>query len=82
MNEKEKRHISKFLSLVLRHQPDYINLQLNENGWAEVTQLIEKAKTRQVNFSLKELDEVVDTNDKQRFAFNTDKTMIRANQGH
>ncbi len=82
MNEKDKKQISKFLSLVLRHRPEYINLDLNENGWANVEALIEKAKSRKVNFSLEELNEIVSTNDKQRFAFNEDQTMIRANQGH
>jgi putative RNA 2'-phosphotransferase len=82
MNEKNIKRISKFLSLVLRHRPEYINLQLNENGWANVNELIEKAKTRKVNFSIAELNEIVVTNDKQRFAFNDDNSMIRANQGH
>lgn len=82
MNEKDKRRISKFLSLVLRHRPEYINLQLNENGWANVDELIEKAKSRKINFSIEQLNEIVATNDKQRFAFNDNHTMIRANQGH
>lgn len=82
MNEKNKKQISKFLSLVLRHQPEYINLELDKNGWADVSELIEKARTRKVNFSAIELNEIVITNDKQRFAFNEDKSKIRANQGH
>ena len=43
MNEKDKKQISKFLSLVLRHQPDYIDLHLNDNGWADINELIEKS---------------------------------------
>ena len=82
MNNKEKRHISKFLSLVLRHKPKYINLELDENGWAEVNELIEKAKSKHMHFSFNELKDVVATNDKQRFAFNEDHSKIRANQGH
>ena len=82
MNEKDKKQISKFLSLVLRHQPDYIGLHLNENGWADVNELIEKSKLKNLNFSFEELEEIVVTNDKQRFAFNEDKSKIRANQGH
>lgn len=82
MNEKDKKRISKFLSLVLRHQPDYIDLQLDKNGWAYVDALMEKSKTRNIHFSKDELYAVVKTNDKQRFAFNDDSTMIRANQGH
>ncbi len=82
MNDKEKKHMSKFLSLVLRHKPKYINLELDENGWAEVDELIEKAKSRHMHFSFDELIEVVTTNDKQRFSFNQNNTKIRANQGH
>ena len=73
---------SKFLSLVLRHKPEEIGLQLNEEGWANVNELLEKAAQHGVNISLALLDEVVSSSDKKRFAFNADKSHIRANQGH
>jgi len=82
MNETEKKKISKFLSLILRHQPEAIHLELDENGWADIEELREKSARNKINFTLEELDEVVETNNKQRFAFNEDKTKIRANQGH
>lgn len=82
MTEPEKKKISKFLSLILRHQPETINLTLDENGWANVDELREKCSKNKINFTLEELDEVVETNDKKRFIFNEDKTKIRANQGH
>jgi putative RNA 2'-phosphotransferase len=80
--EKQLKHISKLLSLVLRHQPEAIGISLNENGWADVPELIKKinATGNTIDFAL--LQTVVDTNDKKRFIFNEDKTMIRANQGH
>ena len=34
------KHISKFMSLVLRHKPEEIGLQLDESGWAAVEELI------------------------------------------
>ena len=71
------RKISKFMSLVLRHRPEKIGLKLDENGWADVQELITK-----MNINLQELEYVVENNDKKRFAFNEDKTKIRANQGH
>jgi len=82
MNEKETKSISKFLSLVLRHSPETIGLKLDENGWADVEELISKCsqKGNKLNFEL--LDYVVENNDKKRFAFNEDKTKIRASQGH
>ncbi|UKN03871.1 RNA 2'-phosphotransferase [Paracrocinitomix mangrovi] len=82
MTENEKKHISKFLSLVLRHQPTLIGLELNDSGWADVSEVIEKSKLKNVVFNVDQLKEVVETNDKKRFAFSDDGLMIRANQGH
>lgn len=82
MNEKETKIISKFLSLLLRHKPEKIGLTLDKNGWAIVEELINKSKKTGVLFSKEDLELIVKTNDKQRFAFNEDKTKIRASQGH
>lgn len=84
MNEKIAKSVSKFLSLVLRHSPETIGLKLDENGWADVEELIEKCnkKGSQNQMTAELLDYVVENNDKKRFAFNEDKTKIRASQGH
>lgn len=82
MNEQHKKKTSKFLSYVLRHHPELINLNLDENGWANVDELITKSNNDSQGFTFEELDEIVETNDKKRFVFNEDKTRIRANQGH
>jgi putative RNA 2'-phosphotransferase len=82
MNEKRKTHISKFLSLVLRHKPEEIGLTLDENGWANVNDLLEQSAKANNNFTFEELEEVVETNDKKRFAFDETKSKIRASQGH
>lgn len=76
------KHISKFLSLVLRHKPEEIGINMDSEGWVDVKELLEKcsAKKRYINLEL--LQQIVNTNDKQRFAFNHDHTRIRANQGH
>ena len=74
--------ISKFLSRVLRHRPEKINLILDENGWAEVSELIEKANSAGIRLSEEMLHQIVEQNDKKRYAFNEDETRIRANQGH
>lgn len=79
MTEQHKKKISKFLSLILRHQPEKIGLALDENGWAMITDILNKSKVR---CTFEELVEVVTTNDKQRFALNDNQTKIRANQGH
>ena len=73
---------SKFLSLVLRHKPEEIGLQLDENGWANVQELIEKANKKNVALSIELVEEIVEKNDKKRFSFNEDHSRIRAVQGH
>lgn len=80
--EKQLKQISKFMSLVLRHKPETIGLQLNENGWADVQELIDKMNATGADVTLELINTIVETNDKKRFVFNEDKTMIRANQGH
>jgi len=82
LKKNETISISKFLSLVLRHKPEIIGLQLNENGWADVAALIDKMNAHNFKITPAILNEVVATNNKQRFAFNEDKTKIRASQGH
>jgi putative RNA 2'-phosphotransferase len=83
MNEQQKKKVSKFLSLVLRHKPEIINLNLDENGWTDVDELLTKSKRdSHQGLTFEELEEIVETNDKKRFIFNEDKTRIRANQGH
>ena len=84
---KEKRikmnltSTSKFVSLILRHKPETIGIQLDEHGWAKVEELIAGiSKTHEINREI--LEEIVRTDNKQRFTFNEDKTKIRANQGH
>lgn len=69
--------ISKRLSYVLRHHPESIGIQLTSDGWAETDVLLDKFR-----MTLTTLKYVVEHNDKKRFAFNEDYSMIRANQGH
>ena len=71
------KKLSKFLSLILRHKPETINIKLDKNGWANVAEILRGMK---IDFAT--LEKVVAENDKQRFSFNEDKTKIRANQGH
>lgn len=71
----------KFIALILRHKPEVIGIHLDEHGWANVDELITGiAKTQEFNMAM--LEEIVRTDNKQRYSFNEDKTKIRANQGH
>ena len=82
MNEKRKTQISKFLSLVLRHKPETVGLALEKDGWIPVERLLEACQNHGKKFTLAELHEVVETNDKKRFTFDETGRKIRANQGH
>jgi putative RNA 2'-phosphotransferase len=79
MTEQQRTKISKRLSYILRHAPDSVGLTLDENGWASVHDLMSKFGRP---LSIEDLKEVVETNEKKRFAFNDDLTKIRASQGH
>ena len=74
--------VSKFLSLVLRHQPETIGITIGAEGWVRVSDLLTAMEAHEFSVSLEELQVVVENNDKQRFAFSDDGSFIRANQGH
>lgn len=73
--------LSKFLSLILRHKPEIAGIKLDEHGWARVDELI-AAVSKKTWFDMDMLEEIVRTDSKQRYSFNEDKTLIRANYGH
>lgn len=75
-------HRSKLLSLVLRHSPQTIGLQLDSAGWAHTDELLACLACSGKPMSLAQLQAVVADSDKQRFAFSEDGRHIRANQGH
>jgi putative RNA 2'-phosphotransferase len=67
----------KFLSLLLRHKPEKLNLKMNKYGWVKVEDLINSGQ-----FTLEILEKIVQENNKGRFAFDNKKEKIRALQGH
>lgn len=74
--------LSRFLSLILRHNPEKIGLNLDDHGWTEVNHLLERLAANGKTTTREQLDHVVKTNDKKRFRYSDDGTQIRANQGH
>ncbi|MES2570832.1 MAG: RNA 2'-phosphotransferase [Verrucomicrobiota bacterium] len=82
MNEKQRTRASKFLSLVLRHEPEKIGMELDAAGWADVDALLEGCTRHGVKLDRADLDEIVATNEKKRFAFSDNGQRIRASQGH
>jgi len=82
ISKNQKVKLSKFLSLILRHQPELIDVNLDDHGWLDISVLISNSKIKGVNLDLETIKEIVVTNSKKRFSLNEDCTKIRANQGH
>ena len=75
-------NLSRYLSLILRHKPEAIDITLDEHGWASVNDLICGIEKNNPGFNMDILKQIVRTDSKQRYSFNDDKSLIRANQGH
>ena len=80
MSKKDK--LSIFISLILRHKPETIGIKLDDYGYADVNELIEKKNNTGRNINIEILEQIVKEDNKQRYSFNDDRSKIRANQGH
>lgn len=78
MNSQET---SKYIALILRHKPEAAGITLDEHGWANVDDMI-AGINRTYPLTREDLEEIVKTDSKQRYSFNEDHSLIRANQGH
>lgn len=74
--------LGRFLSLILRHQPQAAGITLDEHGWADVDALLAGVCKSGRKIDREKLEQIVRNNNKQRYSFNADGTKIRANQGH
>lgn len=81
MTNKEQNNLSKYIALILRHRPDVVGITLDEHGWANVSDLL-KGINKTQTITMKMLEKIVEEDSKQRYSFNREKTLIRANQGH
>ncbi|NGP77961.1 RNA 2'-phosphotransferase [Balneolaceae bacterium YR4-1] len=82
MNKEHLTEISKFLSFVLRHHPESIELELDEHGWAHIDSLIEKSGQEGKSLTREKLQYVIDNGTKNRFTVSEDGKYIRAGYGH
>jgi putative RNA 2'-phosphotransferase len=82
MERKSLTHLSKFLSLVLRHDPKAIGIVLDQHGWVAIDDLLSKCQLHGTPISRDVLEEIVATSPKRRFAISEDGRRVRANQGH
>ena len=76
------KRVSKYISLILRHNPEVIGIALDEHGWANIYDLIRGVKEKYPGFGIYELIEIVEKDEKKRYSFSKDMIFIRANQGH
>lgn len=79
---KPNSKLSKFLSLILRHQPEVVGIVLDPQGWVAIDHLIEACAKAGTRFTRDELLQVVESDDKKRFTVSEDGQRIRAAQGH
>lgn len=82
MNEKQEKRLSKFLSLLLRHKPEILDLKMDKNGWVSVDELVDKINASGRKITQVNIANVVANCKKQRFKLDTEFDRIRANQGH
>lgn len=82
MSPDKHKNISKFLSLVLRHDPGILGLELTNAGWVEIQRLLDAMQRHGKVLSREDLEMIVKNSDKQRYAISPDGKSIRANQGH
>lgn len=73
---------SKLLSLVLRHEPGSVGIELDSAGWVRVDVLLAALAKHGHALTRAELDVIVETSPKKRFAYSDDGGEIRASQGH
>lgn len=77
MKKDEYKKVSKYMSYILRHNPQDVGITLKEHGWISIKEFLEKTKIEKDVFY-----HVVKTNDKKRFTISEDGLSVRASQGH
>lgn len=82
LDPKQLVRASKFLAKHLRHEPEALGLTLGEGGWVGVDELLRACRAHKMPLTRPQLEQIVEQNDKKRFAFDPTGTRIRANQGH
>jgi putative RNA 2'-phosphotransferase len=79
----KSKNVSVYLSLLLRHKPEVLNLDMDRSGWVSVDQLLSRINQEgKYRLDMCQLEEIVATDNKGRYRFNDTKTKIRACQGH
>ncbi|SMO47040.1 RNA 2'-phosphotransferase [Fodinibius sediminis] len=82
MENEGVRSASKFLSYVLRHHPEAIDLEVDSHGWASIRELIQKASQQGRRLDRSLINKIIDESARQRFNLSADGRFIRAGYGH
>lgn len=77
---KERVRISKFLSLILRHEAAKFGVTLDEHGFADIDSVLSVLRKSFPDFTQDDLQELAAHDEKGRFEITGDK--IRARYGH
>lgn len=81
----KKKRLSKFLSLVLRHKPQKIDLTLDERGFCNIEELLEKV-SKALKWEVTKEDLLILTqisdDPKEKVRFQIEGDYIRAGHGH
>ena len=82
MQQDDLIRLSKFLSLMLRHEPSKYGLELDPEGYVAISDVLLQVRRKFASASVEDVRAVVATiePDKQRFSVEGDD--IRANYGH
>ena len=82
MTKKEQENLGKYIALILRHKPEVIDITLDEQGWANVSDLI-KGINKTQHFTMGMLEKIIEEDNKQRYSFNReDRKSTRLNSSH
>ena len=80
---KKNIHISKFLSLILRHKAKDFGLDIDSAGFIKLDDIINLPRSKKLNINLSLIQEIVSNDEKGRFELiNRPPYYIRAVQGH
>ena len=81
-NADQFKRIGKYISLILRHEPEIMGVkELPPGGWVSVDQLLATVN-KKYKITKADLDQLVAENNKQRYSYDFSGKKIRANQGH
>lgn len=82
-SEKRLLDFSKNMSYWLRHSPESIGITLDKEGYVSTTDFINSINNKgNWVVSIDILKHIVESDEKQRYSFKDNFSMIRANQGH